>query len=247
MPVEAVCSQLSQSCHSYSSLFLVFTVTARIDDNSGIDYSLVGPPRATAQSLDADLKVRGIPRDTSICQYHCHKKMGTKVLVPAANAVWQPESADEPHGCCTPSPSLSLSSQGEFYSLANRSAVPFSPLPLAFPSDHDRMVYFGASSYFFNTASIAYHRAGALVFEITDAMVSGTSGTELGKRFHLLRCSGSSQQSWRSPSERVGGCGMGPGCWTWQHLRIGGLTMGSSGPHCPSVTVLSCRSQRMRY
>lgn len=39
------------------------------------------------------------------------------------------------------------------------------------------MVYFGASSYFFNTAGIAYHKAGALVFEITEAMVSGTSGT----------------------------------------------------------------------
>uniref|UniRef100_A0A8C3U4Z7 Bactericidal permeability-increasing protein n=1 Tax=Catharus ustulatus TaxID=91951 RepID=A0A8C3U4Z7_CATUS len=116
MPVETVCSRLSQSCHCHSSLFLVFTVTARIDDNTGIDFSLVGPPRATAQSLDLDLK-------------------------------------------------------GEFYSLAHRSTVPFSPLPLAFPSDHDRMVYFGASSYFFNTASIAYHKAGALVFEVTDAMI----------------------------------------------------------------------------
>lgn len=71
---------------------------------------------------------------------------------------------------------ISPSSQGEFYSLNNRSTVPFSPLPLAFSSDHDRMVYFGASSYFFNTAGIAYHKAGALVFEITEAMVSGTNG-----------------------------------------------------------------------
>ncbi|XP_071302914.1 bactericidal permeability-increasing protein-like [Agelaius tricolor] len=91
-------------------------VTVRIDDKIGINYSLVAPPRATAQSLDADLK-------------------------------------------------------GEFYSLAHRSPVPFSPLPLAFPSDHERMVYFGASSYFFNTAGIAYHKAGALVFEITKAKI----------------------------------------------------------------------------
>ncbi|XP_066417856.1 bactericidal permeability-increasing protein-like [Molothrus aeneus] len=91
-------------------------VTVRIDNKTGINYSLVAPPRATAQSLDADLK-------------------------------------------------------GEFYSLAHRSPVPFSPLPLAFPSDHERMVYFGASSYFFNTAGIAYHEAGALVFEITEAMI----------------------------------------------------------------------------
>uniref|UniRef100_A0A674GBU5 Bactericidal permeability-increasing protein n=1 Tax=Taeniopygia guttata TaxID=59729 RepID=A0A674GBU5_TAEGU len=96
-------------------------VTARIDDKIGIDYSLVAPPRATAQSLDVDLK-------------------------------------------------------GEFYSLAHRSPVPFSPLPLAFPSDHERMVYFGASSYFFNTAGIAYHKAGALVFEITEAMIPKKAG-----------------------------------------------------------------------
>ncbi|NXR24043.1 BPI protein, partial [Cinclus mexicanus] len=68
---------------------------------------------------------------------------------------------------------------GEFYSLAHRSTVPFSPLPLAFPSDHDRMVYFGASSYFFNTAGIAYHKAGALVFEITDAMIPKETGFRL--------------------------------------------------------------------
>ncbi|XP_009469707.1 PREDICTED: bactericidal permeability-increasing protein [Nipponia nippon] len=95
---------------------LCFTVTARIDAVAGIDYSLVAPPTATAQSLDVDLK-------------------------------------------------------GEFFSLAHRSAVPFSPLALSFPPDHDRMVYFGASSYFFNTAGFAYHAAGALVFEITDSMI----------------------------------------------------------------------------
>ncbi|NXJ89654.1 BPI protein, partial [Corythaixoides concolor] len=91
-------------------------VTARIDAMAGIDYSLVAPPAATAQSLDAGLK-------------------------------------------------------GEFFSLAHRSAVPFPPLALALPPDHDRMVYFGASSYFFNTAGFAYHAAGALVFEVTESMV----------------------------------------------------------------------------
>ncbi|NXC44521.1 BPI protein, partial [Penelope pileata] len=91
-------------------------VTARIDARAGIDYSLVAPPAATAQSLDVGLK-------------------------------------------------------GEFFSLAHRAAVPFPPPALALPPDHDRMVYFGASSYFFNTAGFAYHAAGALVFEITDAMI----------------------------------------------------------------------------
>ncbi|XP_014812555.1 PREDICTED: lipopolysaccharide-binding protein-like [Calidris pugnax] len=94
-------------------------VTAKIDAIAGVDYSLVGPPMATTQSLDVPMK-------------------------------------------------------GECYSLAQRSAVPFSPLALTLPPDHDRMVYFGVSSYFFNTASFAYHEAGALVFEITDSMIPKT-------------------------------------------------------------------------
>uniref|UniRef100_A0A8C3J9Z2 Bactericidal permeability-increasing protein n=1 Tax=Calidris pygmaea TaxID=425635 RepID=A0A8C3J9Z2_9CHAR len=91
----------------------------KIDAVAGVDYSLVGPPTATTQSLDVPMK-------------------------------------------------------GECYSLAQRSAVPFSPLALTLPPDHDRMVYFGVSSYFFNTASVAYHEAGALVFEITDSMIPKT-------------------------------------------------------------------------
>ncbi|KAM3664142.1 bactericidal permeability-increasing protein-like isoform 1-T1 [Ammospiza maritima maritima] len=114
---DKVCDKVAMSVYNELQTYIrTLRVTARIDDKIGIDYSLVAPPRATAQSLDADLK-------------------------------------------------------GEFYSLAHRSPVPFSPLPLAFPSDHERMVYFGASSYFFNTAGIAYHEAGALVFEITEAMI----------------------------------------------------------------------------
>ncbi|NXU18368.1 BPI protein, partial [Pardalotus punctatus] len=112
-----VCDIVAKSVRNELQTYLqTLPVTARIDAKTGIDYSLVAPPTATAQSLDADLK-------------------------------------------------------GEFYSLAHRSTVPFSPLPLAFPSDHDRMVYFGASSYFFNTAGIAYHKAGALVFEVTDTTI----------------------------------------------------------------------------
>ncbi|XP_062361101.1 bactericidal permeability-increasing protein-like [Cinclus cinclus] len=120
-----VCDNVAKSVHNeLQKQVQTLPVTARIDGKTGIDYSLVAPPRATAQSLDVELK-------------------------------------------------------GEFYSLAHRSTVPFSPLPLAFPSDHDRMVYFGASSYFFNTAGIAYHKAGALVFEITDAMIPKETGFRL--------------------------------------------------------------------
>ncbi|KAM9218757.1 bactericidal permeability-increasing protein-like [Leptosomus discolor] len=112
-----VCETAASSVRSDLQPYLrTLPVTARIDAMAGIDYSLVAPPTATAQSLDADLK-------------------------------------------------------GEFFSLAHRSAVPFPPLPLAFPPDHDRMVYFGASSYFFNTAGLAYHAAGVLVFDITDSMI----------------------------------------------------------------------------
>ncbi|XP_030319129.1 bactericidal permeability-increasing protein isoform X1 [Calypte anna] len=112
-----VCDMVANSVHTELQPYAqTLPVTSKIDDMVGIDYALVAPPAATAQSLDVDLK-------------------------------------------------------GEFYSLAHRSAVPFSPLPLALPPDHDHMVYFGVSSYFLNTASFAYHTAGALVFEITDSMI----------------------------------------------------------------------------
>ncbi|KAM6298788.1 bactericidal permeability-increasing protein-like [Aegotheles albertisi] len=112
-----VCESVASSVRSELQPYLhTLPVTARIDAMAGIDYALVAPPTATAQSLDVDLK-------------------------------------------------------GEFFSLAHRSAVPFPPLPLPLPPDHDRMVYFGASSYFFNTAGFAYHAAGALAFDITASMI----------------------------------------------------------------------------
>ncbi|NXD02026.1 BPI protein, partial [Certhia familiaris] len=122
---DKICDNVVKSVQNDLQTYIrTLPVTAKIGNKTGIDYSLVAPPRATARSLDAELK-------------------------------------------------------GEFYSLAHRSTVPFSPLPLAFPSDHERMVYFGASSYFFNTACIAYHKAGALVFEITEAMIPKDAGFSL--------------------------------------------------------------------
>uniref|UniRef100_A0A8C8VL66 Bactericidal permeability-increasing protein n=1 Tax=Pelusios castaneus TaxID=367368 RepID=A0A8C8VL66_9SAUR len=112
-----VCGVVSSSVSTKLQPFLqTLPVTVKIDKVAGIDYSLVTPPVATAQSLDANLK-------------------------------------------------------GEFFSLAHRSSVPFPPPAVAFPVEHDRMVYFAASSYFFNTAGFVYHTAGALVFEITDDMI----------------------------------------------------------------------------
>ncbi|KAM6340741.1 bactericidal permeability-increasing protein-like [Alca torda] len=115
-----VCDIVVKSVHSKLQPYVqTLPVTARIDAIAGVDYSLVAPPTATAQSLDVALK-------------------------------------------------------GEFFSLDHHSAIPFPPLALALPPDHDRMVYFGASSYFFNTAGFVYHAAGALVFEITDSMIPKT-------------------------------------------------------------------------
>ncbi|NWX16880.1 BPI protein, partial [Aegotheles bennettii] len=112
-----VCESVASSVRSELQPYLhTLPVTARIDAMAGIDYALVAPPTATAQSLDVDLK-------------------------------------------------------GEFFSLAHRSTVPFPPLPLPLPPDHDRMVYFGASSYFFNTAGFAYHAAGVLAFDITASVI----------------------------------------------------------------------------
>uniref|UniRef100_A0A8D0KVN3 Bactericidal permeability-increasing protein n=1 Tax=Strix occidentalis caurina TaxID=311401 RepID=A0A8D0KVN3_STROC len=57
-----VCQIVVKSVHDELQPYLrTLPVTARIDARAGIDYSLVAPPTATAQSLDVDLKVRGCP------------------------------------------------------------------------------------------------------------------------------------------------------------------------------------------
>ncbi|XP_026546231.1 lipopolysaccharide-binding protein-like [Notechis scutatus] len=91
-------------------------ITANIDHTSSIDYSLVGPPVATSQCVDLDLK-------------------------------------------------------GEFFSTAHRSPAPFPAPPLSFPLDPNRMVQFGISTYFFNTAGDVYYKSGSLTFWIVDEMV----------------------------------------------------------------------------
>ena len=52
---------------------------------------------------------------------------------------------------------------------------------MAFPADHDRMVYLGISEYFFNTAGFVYQEAGALNLTLRDDMVR-PNGSECGKR-----------------------------------------------------------------
>nr|XP_060627790.1 bactericidal permeability-increasing protein-like [Anolis sagrei ordinatus] len=67
--------------------------------------------------------------------------------------------------------SVDLKLKGEFFSLTHRSLPPFPPPALDFPLDHDRMLYFGLSTFFFNTAGNVYYRAGAMNFTITDDMI----------------------------------------------------------------------------
>nr|XP_033770782.1 bactericidal permeability-increasing protein [Geotrypetes seraphini] len=112
-----ICSIVSESIKTKLQPSLqTLPVTAKIDHIAGIDYSLVGPPTATAESIDVNLK-------------------------------------------------------GEFFDLAHRSPVPFSPPAVAFPVDHNLMLYCGVSDYFFNTASFVYQAAGALIFNVTDDMI----------------------------------------------------------------------------
>ncbi|KAJ7332264.1 hypothetical protein JRQ81_014444, partial [Phrynocephalus forsythii] len=66
--------------------------------------------------------------------------------------------------------SVDLALKGEFFSMTHRSAAPFPPPALNFPVDHDRMLYFGVSTYFFNTAGNVYFSAGAMTFYVTDNM-----------------------------------------------------------------------------
>ncbi|KAJ7332268.1 hypothetical protein JRQ81_014448 [Phrynocephalus forsythii] len=66
---------------------------------------------------------------------------------------------------------VDLALKGEFFSMTHRSAAPFPPPALNFPVDHDRMLYFGVSTYFFNTASNVYFKAGAMTFYVTDNMI----------------------------------------------------------------------------
>ncbi|KAG8517791.1 Bactericidal permeability-increasing protein, partial [Galemys pyrenaicus] len=73
--------------------------------------------------------------------------------------------------------------KGEFFRLGHRSPPPFAPPPLAFPADHDRMVYLGVSDYFFNTAGLVYQQAGALHLTLRDDMIPKESRFRLTTQF----------------------------------------------------------------
>ncbi|KAI4538492.1 hypothetical protein MG293_011895, partial [Ovis ammon polii] len=122
---EVVTSTVSSKLQPY---FQTLPVTTKLDKVAGVDYSLVAPPRVTADNLDGLLK-------------------------------------------------------GEFFSLAHRSPPPFAPPALAFPTDHDRMVYLGISEYFFNTAGFVYQKAGALNLTLRDDMIPKESMFHLTTKF----------------------------------------------------------------
>ncbi|XP_053527370.1 bactericidal permeability-increasing protein isoform X1 [Artibeus jamaicensis] len=124
-----ICQAVTSSVSSKLESFLQsMPVTAKIDNVAGIDYSLLAPPTATAETLDGQLK-------------------------------------------------------GEFFSLAHRSAPPFTPPGLAFPTDHDHMVYLGLSDYFFNTAGLVYQQAGVLNLTLKDDMIPKESKFRLTTKF----------------------------------------------------------------
>ncbi|VCW97544.1 unnamed protein product, partial [Gulo gulo] len=62
-------------------------------------------------------------------------------------------------------------------------AFVFAPPVLAFPADHNRMVYLGLSDYFFNTAGFVYQQAGALHLTVTDNMIPKGSKFRLTTTF----------------------------------------------------------------
>ncbi|XP_043946128.1 bactericidal permeability-increasing protein-like [Protopterus annectens] len=66
---------------------------------------------------------------------------------------------------------LDVHFKGQFFDITNHTTIPFTPPPLQFPVDHSRMLYFGISEYFFNTAGFIYGSAGVLVLNITDDML----------------------------------------------------------------------------
>uniref|UniRef100_A0A452T9E3 Bactericidal permeability-increasing protein n=1 Tax=Ursus maritimus TaxID=29073 RepID=A0A452T9E3_URSMA len=73
--------------------------------------------------------------------------------------------------------------KGEFYNVAQPSPAPFGPPALAFPPDHERMVYLGFSDYFFNTAGLVYQQAGVLHLTVTDDMIPKGSKFRLTTTF----------------------------------------------------------------
>ncbi|XP_058143054.1 bactericidal permeability-increasing protein [Dasypus novemcinctus] len=124
-----ICTTVSDAVSSKLQPYVqTLPVTAKIDAVAEIDYSLVAPLVATADSLDGKLK-------------------------------------------------------GEFFSRAGRTPPPFAPPALALPNQHDRMVYLGISDYFFNTAGLVYHAAGALRLTLTDEMIPKTSKFRLTTNF----------------------------------------------------------------
>ncbi|XP_061870263.1 BPI fold-containing family C protein-like [Colius striatus] len=60
---------------------------------------------------------------------------------------------------------IDLDLKGTVYSVGNHIDPPFVPASFALPNQDDSMLYLGVSSYFLNSASLAYYRAGA--FNIT--------------------------------------------------------------------------------
>ncbi|XP_042745879.1 BPI fold-containing family C protein-like [Lagopus leucura] len=60
---------------------------------------------------------------------------------------------------------INLDLKGTVYPVGNHTDPPFVPAPFGLPNEGDSMLYLGVSSYFLESATLAYYRAG--VFNIT--------------------------------------------------------------------------------
>ncbi|XP_064420545.1 bactericidal permeability-increasing protein [Latimeria chalumnae] len=82
--------------------------------------------------------------------------------------------------------SLDLGLKGEFFDLFHHVKIPFDASALNIPLGQNRMLYFGLSKYFFNSAGFIYHAVGALVKNITDDMIPKESKIRLNTTYFGL-------------------------------------------------------------
>ncbi|XP_054243022.1 BPI fold-containing family C protein-like [Indicator indicator] len=67
---------------------------------------------------------------------------------------------------------INLDLKGTVYPVGNHTDPPFAPAPFALPNQDDSMLYLGVSSYFLQSASLAYYRAGAFSITISEELAT---------------------------------------------------------------------------
>lgn len=75
--------------------------------------------------------------------------------------------------------SVEFGLKGEFYNIGKHQEPPFSPEAFSLPSQGNKMLYIGLSSFTANSAGFVYFTAGALSLYITDDMIPASSPIRL--------------------------------------------------------------------